>query len=294
PFSRRCCFLAAGSVMHAMQDVIDVRRLGGVRAKMPVTYWTFVVGGLALAGFPLTAGFFSKDEILVKAFEANVALYAIGLATALLTAFYIFRAIFLTFHGRPKDAALHDHAHENRPVMTAPLVVLAALSLAGGALGLPAAFGLPHGLEGWLSPVFEAARAGEGHLAAGTEAVLIAVSSVAAIGGIAAAWWVYVRRPNIAESAARSLPWLYRALRNKYGVDELYNALIVNPGQGLGRFLARVVDVGVIDRLLVDGSARSVGRLGRLVARWQTGYLRNYVTSIFIGALVICAYFFLR
>jgi len=293
-FFKALLFMAAGSVMHAMQDVIDVRRLGGLRAKMPVTYWTFVIGGLALAGFPLTAGFFSKDEILAKAFEANFLLYLIGLITALLTAFYTFRAIFLTFHGEPKDAHLYEHAHENKPVMTAPLAILAALSLGGGLLGLPSALGLPHGLERWLSPVFEVARAEGEHLAAGTEVALIVVSSLVAIGGIAAAWWVYVRNPRLADRAAQALPGLYRALVNKYGVDELYDALFVKPGWMLGRLLAGVVDRGLIDAVLVDGSAKGVGLLGRLFARWQTGYLRNYIASIFIGALLISLYFFLR
>ncbi|RME43028.1 MAG: NADH-quinone oxidoreductase subunit L [Caldilineae bacterium] len=293
-FFKALLFMAAGSVMHAMQDVIDVRRLGGLRGKMPVTYWTFVIGGLALAGFPLTAGFFSKDEILAKAFEANFLLYLLGLITALLTAFYTFRAIFLTFHGEPRETSLYEHAHENKPVMTVPLVILAALSLVGGLLGLPSALGLPHGLERWLSPVFEAAHAGGEHLAAGTEVALIVVSSLVAIGGIAAAWWVYVRNPRLADRAAQAAPWLYRALVNKYGVDELYNALFVKPGWMLGRLLAGVVDMGLIDTVLVDGSAKGVGLLGRLFARWQTGYLRNYVASIFIGALLISLYFFLR
>jgi len=297
-FFKALLFMAAGSVMHAMHNVIDIRRMGGLKAKMPATYWTFVIGGLALAGFPLTAGFFSKDEILAKAFEANVFLYAIGLLTALLTAFYTFRAIILTFHGRPRDQELFDHAHENKPVMTVPLMILAALSLVGGLMGLPVAFGLPNWTEGWLEPVFEAGQHlahGEAHhLSLGTEAMLIAASSVIAILGIAAAWWVYVKNPRIAERASARFSDLYTILLNKYYIDEIYDTLFVNPGKALGRFFYRVIDVALIDDALVDGMAGMTRVLGSTLSGWQTGYIRHYVTGIFVGGLVIVTYFFLR
>jgi len=297
-FFKALLFMAAGSVMHAAHDVIDMRRLGGLKAKMPTTYWTFVVGGLALAGFPLTAGFFSKDEILAKTFESNIWLYAIGVFTALLTAFYTFRAIFMTFHGKPKDAEVYEHVHENKPVMTVPLVILAGLSIFGGLLGLPGGLGLPNWLDGWLEPVFELKNmfvpAEAVHTSIGTEVGLMALSGTLVILGIVAAWWVYLRKPQIAEKTAQSLSAGYKLLANKYYVDEIYNALFVNPARGLGVFLAKVVDMGVIDMVLVDGTAKSVGYFGRVMSRWQTGYIRNYVVSIFVGAIVIGAYFFLR
>ena len=296
-FFKALLFMAAGSVMHAANDVIDMRRLGGLKNKLPVTYWTFVIGGLALAGFPLTAGFFSKDEILAKTFEANIWLYAIGVFTALLTAFYTFRAIFMTFHGEPKDAEVAEHLHHESSIMTTPLVILAILSVLGGLMGLPAAFGLSNWLEGWLEPVFEMTHglAAEAHqLALGTEIGLMVFSSTLVILGIAAAMWVYLRKPQIAERTAQSAGWAYDLLVHKYYVDEIYDALFVNPARGLGKFFAKVVDMGVIDAVLVDGSAKAVGWLGGIVARWQTGYVRNYVVSIFVGAIVIGAYFFLR
>lgn len=297
-FFKALLFMAAGSVMHAAHDVIDMRRLGGLKAKMPTTYWTFIIGGLALAGFPLTAGFFSKDEILAKTFEANVWLYAIGVFTALLTAFYTFRAIFMTFHGKPKDAEIFEHAHENKPVMTAPLVVLAILSVIGGAMGLPSAFGFSNWLDGWLEPVFELknslVHAEAAHMALGTEIGLMALSSTLVIIGIAVAAWVYLRRPEIAEKTAQKFAGPYKVLANKYYVDEAYNALFVNPARGLGVFLAKVIDMGAIDAVLVDGSAKAVGYFGRVMSRWQTGYIKNYVASIFVGAIVIGMYFFLR
>ncbi len=297
-FFKALLFMAAGSVMHAANGVIDMRRLGGLKNKLPVTYWTFIVGGLALAGFPLTAGFFSKDEILAKTFEANIWLYAIGVFTALLTAFYTFRAIFMTFHGESKDAEVAEHLHHETSVMTTPLVILAILSVLGGLMGLPSGFGLPNWLDGWLGPVFETMHrlvpAEAHHLALGTEVGLMTLSGTLVILGIAAAMWVYLRQPQIAEKTAQSAGWGYNLLAHKYYVDEIYDALFVNPAKGLGRFLAKVIDMGVIDVVLVDGSAKTVGWLGRIVARWQTGYVRNYVASIFVGAIVIGAYFFLR
>ena len=297
-FFKALLFMGAGSVMHAAHHVIDMRRLGGLKAKMPTTYWTFIVGGLALSGFPLTAGFFSKDEILAKTFEANIGLYVIGVLTALLTAFYTFRAIFMTFHGEPKDQKVYDHIHENKPVMTVPLMILAALSLLGGLMGLPSGLGLKNWLDGWLEPVFETMHKfvpiEEVHMAVGTEVGLMVLSSTLVIVGIAAAMWVYLKNPQIAEKTAQSFAGAYKTLANKYYVDELYDFLFVNPGKGLGRFLTKIVDKGIIDAILVDGSAKGVGALGRVMARWQTGYVRNYVMSIFVGVIVVSTYFFLR
>ena len=296
-FFKALLFMAAGSVMHAMHDVIDIRRLGGLKSKLPVTYWTFLIGGLALSGFPLTAGFFSKDEILAKAFEFNFLLYAIGLFTALLTAFYTFRAIILTFHGQPKDRQLYDSAHHESPVMTTPLVVLAALSLLGGLMGLPAAFGLPNWIEGWLEPVLEAGHSLAGeipHAALGTEMMLILTSSVIAVLGIAAAWWVYVKNPRIAEKTAAKYHSVYTLLLNKYYIDEIYNTLIVEPGKALGRFFYRVIDKAFIDDVMVDGLAKVTKGFGVTVSGWQSGYIGNYVMGIFVGSVVIVVYFFLR
>jgi NADH-quinone oxidoreductase subunit L len=296
-FFKALLFLGAGSVMHALHDVIDMRRMGGLKAKMPTTYLTFIIGGLALAGFPLTSGFFSKDEILAKTFEANILLYIIGIVTAFMTAFYTFRAIYLAFHGEPRDHHLYDHAHESRSVMTVPLMILAVLSLVGGFLGLPAGLGLPNWLEGWLEPVFEPmlALSGEAHhMAVGTEVFLLIFSSVIAIAGIGLAYFIYRRNPSIAENTARTFAPLYNLFVHKYYVDEIYNAVFVRPGKLLGQFLANVVDIGLIDTILVDGSAKFVGVLGKITSGWQTGYLRNYVTSILIGSVLISLYFFLR
>ena len=296
-FFKALLFLGAGSVMHAMGDVIDIRRFGGLKAKMPTTYWTFVIGGAALAGFPLiTAGFYSKDEILAEAFGKNIVFYLLGLMTAFLTAFYIFRAVYMTFHGKPKDPLLYEHAHENKPIMTAPLWILAVLSIVGGFIGVP--LGLPNWIESWLEPVFEGMLAVTGselhHLAVSTEIILLLVSAIIALAGIFLAYYIYIRNPQMAENAAQSFRPVYNLLANKYYVDEIYEAVFVKPGQRVAKFLAGVIDVGLIDTVLVDGSAWFVGALGRIFSGFQTGYLRNYVASIFIGGIIISLYFFLR
>ncbi|MCL4301069.1 MAG: NADH-quinone oxidoreductase subunit L [Anaerolineae bacterium] len=297
-FFKALLFLGAGSVMHALHEVIDIRRMGGLKAKMPVTYWTFVIGGLALAGFPLMSGFFSKDEILAKAFEASPILWVIGIVTAGLTAFYTFRAIFIAFHGQPRDQHLYDHAHESRAPITFALVVLAVLSLFGGLLGLPTFLGLPHALEGWLEPVYAAAgHAAEGvehHLAFGTEVGLLTTSAVVAIAGLALAYFFYVVRPSIPQNLARSLRPLFSLLANKYYVDELYNAVFVKPALLLAEGFAVGCDKLLIDGVLVDGLARGVGWLGRQASSLQSGYLRHYALATFVGVLVLISYFFLR
>jgi NADH-quinone oxidoreductase subunit L len=290
-FFKALLFLAAGSVMHALGDVIDIRRMGGLRRKMPRTFWTFAAGALALAGFPLTAGFFSKDEILAKAFAVSPVLWAVGLLTALLTAFYTFRALFVAFGGQPREGELFEHAHESRGVMTWPLIILALLALAGGVLGLPAVVGVNHALAGWLGPVFGAESGGE--MAAGLEWGLLGVSSVVALAGIGLAYWFYVANPDVPASLAVRFKTIFKALVNKYYVDELYDALFVHPGQALARFLAETIDKATIDGI-IDGSARWIGRGGAALGRLQSGYTPQYALAMFLGAIVLVAYFFLR
>lgn len=295
-FFKALLFLAAGSVMHALGDVIDIRRMGGLRQKMPRTYWTFVVGALTLAGFPLTSGFFSKDEILAKAFEFSPVLWAVGLLTALLTAFYTFRALFYAFWGRSRDQELFEHAHESRGVMTWPLILLALLALFGGLLGLPPILGTGHALDGWLHPLF-VALPGEGEaahgLSAGLEWGLLGVSSLVALLGIGLAYWFYVVTPQIPARLAWRFKPVFKLLVNKYYVDDLYDALFVEPGKALARFCAQGIDVTVIDGI-IDGGARLIARGGALLGRLQSGYIRHYALAMFVGVIVVVSYFFLR
>jgi NADH-quinone oxidoreductase subunit L len=297
-FFKALLFLAAGSVMHALGDVIDIRRMGGLRHKMSRTYWTFLAGALALAGFPLTSGFFSKDEILVKAFEFSPILWVVGALTALLTAFYSFRALFVAFWGRPREAQLFEHAHESRGAMTRPLVVLAVLALLGGLLGLPAVLGVDHVLEGWLQPVFgdlESGGAEAAHSAvpAGLEWSLLAFSAVVALLGMGLAYWFYVANPELPARLAVRLKSIFSLLVHKYYVDDLYDALFVRPGHALAHFLARSVDQGVIDGV-IDGGARWIAHGGALLGRLQSGYIRHYALAMFLGVIVVVSYFFLR
>jgi NADH-quinone oxidoreductase subunit L len=295
-FFKALLFLAAGSVMHALHDVIDIRRMGGLKDKMKITWLTFWIGGLALAGFPLMSGFFSKDEILAHAFEASPVLWAIGIITAGLTAFYTFRAIFVAFHGQPRDHHLYDHAHESRTPITFALIVLAVLSVLGGLLGLPAFLGFTHILEGWLEHVLYALpHAAEAeHLSSGTEMALLTTSAVVAIGGIALAYVFYMLRPSIPQNLARSMRSLYSLLANKYWVDEIYDALFVRTGLNLARGLSQGVDKLLIDRTLVDGTAGLIRQLGGLLSRLQDGYTGHYALGTFIGVVIIVSYFFLR
>ena len=295
-FFKALLFLAAGSVMHALDDVIDIRRMGGLRDKMKITWLTFWIGGLALAGFPLMSGFFSKDEILAAAFEKLPLLWLIGIITAALTAFYTFRAVFVAFHGQPRDYHLYDHAHESGRPITFALIVLAILSLLGGLLGLPVFLGLPHVLKNWLEPVYAALEHGaaEHHLALSVELALFAASAVVSIAGIGLAYFFYVVRPSIPQDLTRRTRPVFSLLANKYYVDELYDVVFVRPGLTLARNMAEGIDKLLIDNILVDGLARVIGWAGQWLSYLQSGYLRHYALATFIGVLIVISYFFLR
>ena len=304
-FFKALLFLGAGSVMHALHDVIDIRRMGGLKDKMRITWVTFWIGGLALAGFPLTSGFFSKDEILAKAFEASPLLWVIGIVTAGLTAFYTFRAIFIAFHGQPRDQHLYDHAHESHNPILFALLVLAGLALLGGLLGLPAALlheigvDVPHFMEEWLAPIYAVAGHGaeagaEHHLPFATEVTLLSTSAIVAVLGIFLAYYFYMVKPTIPQNLARTTRPIFVTLVNKYYVDEIYQAVFVDGGQNMAKAMADGVDKLVIDTGLVDGTAHLVGWLGKLSSLLQSGYLKHYALATFIGTLIMIGYFFLR
>ncbi|MCL4395500.1 MAG: NADH-quinone oxidoreductase subunit L [Chloroflexi bacterium] len=295
-FFKALLFLAAGSVMHAMNGVIDMRQLGGLRSKMRWTYLTFFAAALAISGFPLFSGFFSKDEILSQAYETgHTVLWAIGLITAGLTAFYIFRALFLTFHGTPRwqgaegKPAAGEHAafhpHESPPSMTVPLMILAVLSVVAVSLKKPRVLG-PSALEGFFAPVFGEAGA---VVPAVTEWLLIGASVAAGLIGIVLAYWFYIASPEIPGKLAAQFRGIYDLLWNKYYIDELYSALFVEPGRRLAMFLWQTVDVQVI-----DGSANGLGRafaaLGGVFRGWQTGYARMYALMMLVGTVLVIAW----
>ena len=293
-FFKALLFLAAGSVMHALHDVIDIRRMGGLRRKMPVTWLTFLVGALALAGFPLTAGFFSKDEILLKAFEFSPWLWAVGLLTALVTALYTFRALIVAFWGQPRDWPLYEKAHESPPIMTAPLAILAILALLGGLLGLPIVFGVPNWLSEWLAPIFAAHAPAEKHmLSVTTEWLLLGISAVVALVGIALAYWLYAQRGDITARLTVTLRPIFVLLINKYYLDDIYNAVFARGGQRLAALLAQGLDKAAIDGI-VDGGARLFVRGGAWLTQFEDGHIPHYALGMFVGALVLVAYLVLR
>jgi len=349
-FFKALLFLGSGAVIHALHGEQDIRNMGGLRKYLPVTYWTFVIGSLALAGFPGLAGFFSKDEILFETFaHGHTLLWVMGALTSLLTATYMGRLVFLTFwgarrndapapaaahldkhstpghgsqshahtdphagHGAHDSHGAHAHAHgaphDAPPAMAFVLVVLAIGSVLAGYIGVPHALGGHNQLATWLAPSFAApavageqaagaAEGAEGAEAGGEEALeltLMAVSSGIAIAGIAVACFIWVMRRELAASMARSLAPIHRLLLNKYYVDEVYDASVVHPLSAVSREgLWRAVDIGLIDGA-VNGVATFVDRSAGVLRRLQTGSVRSYASSLFVGVVLVLGYYLWR
>jgi NADH-quinone oxidoreductase subunit L len=285
-------FLGSGSVIHAMGGEQDMRKMGGLKSKLPVTYWTFLIATLALAGIPPLAGFFSKDAILAGVFEDHrYVLFAVGVLTAGMTAFYMFRLVSLTFEGRFRGSHEQEHhLHESPRTMTIPLVVLAFLSIVGGFVGLPRVVSDGGNLIGrFLAPIvpeLPGAAAG-GELAHATEWLLIAVSTAFAAGGVYLGWQWYARDDGrVPARIAAASPGVYALVRDKFRVDELYDALFVRPFDAVARALWKVVDVLVIDGIL-NASAFLVELTGDLLRFLQTGNVRNYALTFFLGLVAL-------
>jgi NADH-quinone oxidoreductase subunit L len=285
-FFKALLFLAAGSVMHAMHDVIDMRLLGGLARPMRWTAGGFVIGALALAGVPPFAGFFSKDRVLEEAFTLGMATgnylpYVLGLLTAFVTAVYITRAVLLTFSGRQVDA--RSHPHEAPPVMLVPMALLALLSAAGGLLGAHVA-GEP--LFRFLDRVIGVPAAAEStpHPPA---VLLVGVSVAVALGGIWTGAVIHRGRRDPALGRVGAF------LEQRWYVDALYDRLIVAPGHALARWLAGPVDLGIIDGA-VNGVARVTGTLGGWTRQLQTGYARQYALGVLIGTVIVLGLWILR
>ena len=283
-FFKALLFLGSGSVIHGVQGEQDMRKMGGLRTKMPVTYWTMLVAGGALAALPPLAGFWSKDEIVGAAYQnGHLVLWAVGIITAALTAFYVTRAMWMTFHGEPRDRHLYEHAHESPAVMTLPLVALAVGSATLGILiGFPPDGGFIHT---FLAPVLAAEGAPEHAPELASVLVLAAVSVGAGVIGILIALSVYVRHRPDASAIARAAGPYYRVLVNKYYVDELYDHRIVDLLRGAFGVM------WAFDVHVIDGIANGVGRLasfgGGAGRRLQTGLVGNYALTIVVGLLVV-------
>jgi NADH-quinone oxidoreductase subunit L len=346
-FFKALLFLGSGAVIHALAGEQDLRNMGGLKRHLPITYWTFLIGALAIAGVPGLAGFFSKDEILFRTFTAHgtpahTLMWALAAVTSLLTAIYMFRLVFLAFHGeRRHDAPEPQHPEEEEPVaygpaglgahaapheapwsMAVPLIVLAIGSVLAGYAGVPHALGGGNRIEHFLEPAFHApapaaaettgsgaaaagvpalavqavAQAEEpaAHAGAATELMLMALSSGIAIAGIGIAAFFWLRRRDAARTAAERFRPLHQLLLDKYYVDEMYDALIVQPVKTLSRVvLWKGVDAGLIDGA-VNGAGLSVASGGESLRRAQTGSVRAYAAGLVGGVVVIIGFYLLR
>ncbi|HXV80459.1 MAG TPA: NADH-quinone oxidoreductase subunit L [Candidatus Binatia bacterium] len=292
-FFKACLFLGAGSVIHALGGEQDMRKMGGLRRYLPATYWTFLIAILAIAGMPFTSGFFSKDSILWQAYSSprgSTELWLVGWVTAGLTAFYMFRQLFLVFHGQSRtDEHIKAHIHESPAVMTVPLVVLALGSIFAGWLGAPE-YLWGSRWDPWLQPIF-----GGGHEAAhgslSDEINLTLLTFAIGVLGFLLAYFLYGRESKLAEqlaSLAGGAP--YRLLFHKYYIDELYDRLIVRPFTACSRWLAQVFDPGVIDGL-VNAVAKGTRGLSLIWREVQTGNVQHYLAGFLAAIVALLAYF---
>uniref|UniRef100_A0A7C1JNC9 NADH-quinone oxidoreductase subunit L n=1 Tax=Thermomicrobium roseum TaxID=500 RepID=A0A7C1JNC9_THERO len=281
-FFKALLFLGSGAVMHAMHDELDMRRMGGLKRWMPLTYWTFVIGAAANAGIVPLAGFWSKDEILVGAWVGGAPLLAlVGLVAAFFTALYMFRAVFLTFHGQPRFDPHELHPHDPPATMAVPLVILAIGAALTGFLGVPPEAGwIHHALE----PVFEGATHHEVTL--GLTLGMAAASTLVALAGLWTAHAAYVRGTISPAAVAERLGPLYRLAANGWYFDFVYQRYVVRPLDAAATWLWRTVDVGIIDGA-VNGSARIVALTAQLWRRLQTGLVANYALAIALGTVLL-------
>ena len=284
-FFKGLMFLTAGSVMHAMSNELDMRRMGGLRSKLPITHITFLVGALAISGFPLLSGFWSKDEILHSAWEkGHPIIYVIGLVTAFLTAFYMFRLIFGTFYGKSRvDSQVHPH--ESPPIMWVPLAILAIPSALIG-LALLSWKGHDSAFHHFIGGVFSHHGEKAAHHADNV-LLFMAISSIVGIAGIALAWVKYRDWTPLAQPQSA----IHKLAAEKFYVDEIYNAVFVQPIKKVSQFvLWRGLDVSIIDGT-VNGVAFVVRTVGGSLRRFQTGVVQSYIVSMVIGIIIFLAYY---
>lgn len=286
-FFKACLFLGAGSVIHGMGGSQDMRGMGGLRSFMLITYITFFIATLAISGIPPFAGFFSKDEILLAAFGYNKVLWVVASLASVMTAFYMFRALYLTFFGEFRGTKhQREHVHESPATMTIPLVVLAVLSLLGGLLGVPGYSWMGE----YLKPVLPVSAGGEHHHLGVVEYSLMALAVVGALVGIFFAYYLYLLKKNVPleDNKKRGVKKL---IYHKFYVDECYHALFVKPVYGLATFLSEVVDVVI--SAVVQGVARGVHFASGKMRLLQSGNMGMYLIVFVIGLCAIVGYLFL-
>src|SRR4051812_32301885 len=307
-FFKALLFLGSGAVIHALAGEQDLRRMGGLKSELPITYWTFLIGSVAIAGVPGLSGFFSKDEILFRTFASgHTILWVVGLLTSLLTAIYMFRVVFLAFHGtrapepvkaahpEEEEPAAHaagaTHLHDAPPAMALVLIVLAVGSVLAGYVGLPGVLGGGDWFARFLEPAFGVHPAEEAVAEHGLELTLMLVSSLVAVAGIGIAAYFFLKDRHAADRFAERFAGPRRVLENKYYVDEIYDAAIVQPIRITSETgLWKVVDARMIDGA-VNGVAEVVGGASERLRRIQTGSVRAYAASLFLGVVLILGYY---
>lgn len=290
-FFKALLFLGAGSVIHSMNNEQDIRKMGGLKKYMPITHITFLLACLAIAGIPPFSGFFSKDEILTASFEKNPLYYYIGVAGALMTAFYMFRLYTLTFLGKFRGTEEQEHhVHESPWQMTFPLIVLAILSVVGGLVGIPEVFAAnAHSLEHFLAPVFaESAKIAEHHHPEASQEYLMMGASTAAIIIVII---FAVNRYKKYRSTEEETSGVSKLLEHKWYIDELYDAVIVNPLNALAGFFKNIVEKSGIDGL-VNGVGRFVGYGSRQLRLLQSGQAGNYILIMVLSMVVFLLIWF--
>ena len=295
-FFKALLFLGAGSVIHAMSDEQDMRKMGALKNKLPITFLTMLMGTLAISGLPPFAGFFSKDEILAHVYEHNKLLWVIGVLGAMLTAFYMFRMMFLTFWGtfRGTEEQKH-HLHESPFSMTIPLIILAILSVVGGFIGVPEVLGGGHWLAHYLAPVFEGStsRLGELALDHSTEYVLMAVSVGGVLIAIIYAYIKYIKNNHVPISDGESRSALAKLSYHKFYVDEIYDALIQKPLDHISVFFFKVIDKTGIDGV-VNGLGKGSLEASKGLRLLQTGNVGFYIFAMVIGVIAVLIYSFFK
>lgn len=290
-FFKALLFLGAGSVIHAMGGEQDIRKMGGLWSKIKITSITFLVGTIAISGFPPFAGFFSKDEILAHVFEHNKVMWALAVLGSLMTSFYMFRLFFVTFIGNFRGTADQEHhLHESPGSITLPLVVLAALSAVGGFIGLPEVFHFPHLLNTYLQPIFEGSKAvvpvfGEATISHSTEWLLMLVSVAVALIGLISAYIIFGKNKTVPEPDSE-VSGIKKIIYQKYYIDEIYNNVFVKPIERISTFLGSFFDVKII-----DGAVNFIGKTVLLFSEKirviQVGTTRIYVLFMTLGIILI-------
>jgi NADH-quinone oxidoreductase subunit L len=287
-FFKALLFLGSGSVIHGMHGEQDMRHMGGLKKYMPITYWTFILATLAISGIFPFAGFFSKDEILFHSFAGgHYVFWGIATVAAFITAFYMFRAVFMTFHGEERFDHHHVHPHESPPSMAIPLMALGVLSVVGGFVGFPIIEGA-NKFRDFLAPAITP-LVHEVHAPAWFEVTMMVFSMAVAVAGIYVAYKMYMKQPELPEKVTAKIPVVYDLVYHKYYMDEIYDAAVVEPIKNGSDFLWHGVDEKVVDGA-VNGSATTVGWLSSHLRKLETGFVQNYALAILIGVVLITGY----